>query len=226
MATLPHLSHIPVYRPWEDDMNNRWMMGVLVVTLCGGTALAAKRGKESSADMRGISVLVGGGVEGYTSDLSSEINPGAAYGATLVVRPTKVVGLELGYSGAINDFDRDTVSAAETRGPDLVRNGAQAVATLGLTAAPIQPYVLAGVGISRYSVRTEVAGFDDATVGNVPLGGGVRLHLGSFTADARLNYSLLLDQQFAPTPGAAEGSTDPRASGGRYTGTLNFGATW
>ncbi|HEX8539950.1 MAG TPA: hypothetical protein VF664_20985, partial [Cystobacter sp.] len=80
------------------------MAGVAVLTLGAGTALAREDNRESGADMRGVSVLVGGGVEGYTSALGSDIRPGAAYGATLMLRPSKVLGVELGYSGAANNF--------------------------------------------------------------------------------------------------------------------------
>ncbi len=205
------------------------MAGVVVLSL-GATSALARAGRESGADMRGVSVLVGGGVEGYTSSLGNDIRPGAAYGATLMLRPSKVLGVELGYSGASNNFNRDTVSTTGTvRGPDVVRNGGQAVATLGLTAAPLQPYVLAGLGISRYSVRADAAGFQDDTVGNVPLGGGLRLHLGHFTADARLNYNLLVDQQFATSePSTTPGTPVNQAfsNGGVYTGTVNLGATF
>jgi hypothetical protein len=200
------------------------VVGVAVLTLGGGTALAA--GRESSADMRGVSVLVGGGVEGYTQSLGADINPGAAYGATVILRPTKVVGVELGYAGASNNFNRDNVTVATgTRGPDVMRNGGQAVATLGLTAAPVQPYILAGVGISHYNVRAAAVGFQDDTVGNVPLGGGLRLHLGHFTADARLNYNFLLDQQLVTSP-SIEGSPLTSGNGGIYTGTVNLGSTF
>lgn len=200
---------------------------VAVLTLGAGGAWA-REGRESSANMRGLTVTLGGGVEGYTSTLGSDINPGATYGATVAIKPTKVVGLELGYTGAANNFDHATVITTNTRGPDIVRNGAQAVATVGLTASPLQPYLLAGLGVSRYDVRGSATGFHDDTVGNVPLGGGLRLYMGSFTADARLDYNVLFDQQFASnqpnsninTPGVTF------SRGGSYMGTLNLGATW
>ncbi|WP_239576240.1 hypothetical protein [Archangium primigenium] len=201
--------------------------GVAVASLCASGALAAA-GRESSADMRGVSVLVGGGIEGYTQSLGADIQPGAAYGATVILRPTKVVGLELGYAGASNNFDRSNVAVSDSvRGPDVMRNGGQAVATLGLTAAPVQPYLLAGVGISRYNVRATAAGFQSDTVGNVPLGGGLRLHLGHFTADARINYNVLVDQQFATSlPSDTTTPTSTTGTGGIYTGTVNLGSTF
>ncbi|MGZ3457953.1 MAG: hypothetical protein ACXU86_05530 [Archangium sp.] len=210
-------------------MTRKLVTGVAVLSLCWAGSALAQGGEESSADMRGLSVLVGGGVEGYTNTLAADINPGVAYGATLVLKPTKVLGLELGYSGAANEFDRSKVLAATTSGPDLVRNGGQAVATVGLTAAPLQPYVLAGVGLSHYNIRSSAPGFRDDNVGNVPVGAGLRLYAGHFTADARVNYNFLFDQQFAtavPPANVTLPVNETFSSGGRYTDTLNFGATW
>jgi Outer membrane protein beta-barrel domain len=208
-------------------MTRTLFAGVALLTLWAGSALARDR-KESSADMRGLSVLVGGGVEGYTNTLGQDIDPGVAYGATVMLRPTKVLGVELGYSGAVNELD-GVISLGSRAGPDLVRNGGQAVATLGLTASPLQPYVLAGLGFSHYNIRNSAPGFQDDNVGNVPLGGGLRLHVGSFTADARINYNLLFDQEFALNAPASDinlPGDETFTGGGRYTGTLNFGATW
>lgn len=171
--------------------------------------------KESKADMRGLTVMLGGGVEGYTGALAPEINAGATYGVTAAIKPSKVFGLELGYSGAVNNLDAATGGS----GPDLVRNGGQAALTFGLGAAPVQPYVLGGIGFSDYNVRNEAAGFSDDMVGNVPVGAGLRTHIGDFTFDLRGNYNFLFDQDFA---GVETGLNE----NGRYSGTLNIGGTF
>ena len=171
--------------------------------------------KESKADMRGLTVMLGGGVEGYTGALAPEINAGATYGVTAAIKPSKVFGLELGYSGAVNNLDAATGGS----GPDLVRNGGQAAVTFGLGAAPVQPYVLGGIGFSDYNVRNEAAGFSDDMVGNVPVGAGLRTHIGDFTFDLRGNYNFLFDQDFA---GVETGLNE----NGRYSGTLNIGGTF
>ncbi len=200
--------------------------GAVVSLMGAGSAMAQER-LESSANMRGLTFLVGGGVEGYTGALGSDINPGLGYGVTVAIKPSKVLGIELGYSGALNNFDSRVLTGSRS-GPDLVRNGAHAVATLGLGAAPLQPYVLGGVGLSRYNVRAPTLAFSDDTVGNVPVGGGVRLHMGSFTADARVQYNFLFDQQFAADvpPGDVTIGDRNFSSGGSYAGTVNIGATW
>jgi len=172
--------------------------------------------KESKADMRGLTVMLGGGVEGYTGALAPQISPGATYGVTAAIKPSKVFGLELGYSGAVNNLD---AAGGGTSGPDLVRNGGQAALTFGLGAAPVQPYVLGGIGFSDYNVRNEAAGFSDDMVGNVPVGAGLRTHIGDFTFDLRGNYNFLFDQDFA---GVETGLNE----NGRYSGTLNIGGTF
>ena len=170
---------------------------------------------QRKGDMRGLTVLIGGGVEGYTGGLAPEVRPGAAVGVTAALKPSKVLGIEVGYSGAVNNLRTD----AGGSGPDIVRNGGQAALTLGLTASPVQPYVLGGVGINRYNVRNgEALGFRSDTNANVPVGAGLRTHIGDFTADARLNYNFLVNNEFAPV--ASDTWT------GRYTGTVNLGGTF
>ena len=172
---------------------------------------------QRKGDMRGLTLLVGGGVEGYTGALAPEVNPGASVGVTAAIKPSKVLGIELGYTGAVNNFSTDVGGS----GPDIIRNGGQAALTLGLTASPVQPYVLGGVGVSRYNVRNggEALGFRSDTTGNVPVGVGLRTHIGDFTADARVNYNFLLANQFST-------GVENDLWNGRYTGTLNLGGTF
>jgi hypothetical protein len=175
------------------------------------------KNKESKANMRGLTVMLGAGVEGYTGELAPAINPGAAVGVTAAIKPSKTFGLEFGYTGAVNNLDAD----AGGSGPDLVRNGAQAAVTLGLSAAPVQPYVLGGIGMNWYNFRNgEALGFRDDTNAKIPLGVGLRTHIGSLTADARVNYNVLLNEDFAPAV------DESKLGSGSYNGTLNIGGTF
>jgi hypothetical protein len=175
------------------------------------------KNKESNANMRGLTVLLGAGVEGYTGGLAPEINPGASVGVTAAIKPSKTFGLELGYSGAVNNLDTDVSG----RGPDIVRNGAQAAVTVGLSAAPVQPYLLGGFGMNWYNVRNgESLGFRDDTNSKVPVGIGLRTHIGSLTADLRANYNFLIADDFAPGVDAGDATTV------RYNGTHNIGGTF
>jgi len=193
-----------------------------------GTGGAGLR-EEEGHDMRGLTVTVGGGVEGYTNALAPQLNPGPAVSVTAALRPSKVLGIELGYTGAALNIDSGRAGGV-TSGPDIVRNGGQAVATLGLGANNIQPYVLGGIGMSRYNVRAGFSeGFRDDTVGTVPVGAGLRTQFGDFTADARLNYNFLFDQEFASgVPASSLGAPGDTnfSKGGSYLGTVNLGLTF
>lgn len=185
---------------------------------------------DDGPDMRGVTVTAGGGVEGYAGDLASTIDPGPAWNLNVGLRPSKVLGLEFGYSGAINDIDGVGTGGTVDTNPDLMRNGGHAAVTLGLASTGVQPYVLGGIGLSRYNVRNgEGAEYKDDTTGNVPVGLGLRTHFGDFTADLRGTYNFLFDQEFAARAansdigGPGDSSFD---KGGRYMGTLNIGATF
>lgn len=182
--------------------------------------------KKNKNDTKGVSVLVGGGVEGYTGALAPQLKPGPTAGVTVAFRPSSVFGLELGYTGALNNLDSDRAAEieADTNGPDLVRNGGTAVATLSLFPTAWQPYVLGGIGISDYSFRHGASlGYKDDAVGTVPAGVGLRGHVGHFTVDARANYNFLFDKDFAP--GIDSGGGD-FGNGGSYQGTVSVGGTF
>jgi len=81
--------------------------------------------------------------------------------------------------------------------------------------------VLGGIGVSWYNVRHgQASGFKDDTVGNVPVGVGLRTQLGAFTADLRGDYNFLFSENFAPA------TVDNNAGTGRYMGSLNLGGTF
>lgn len=179
--------------------------------------------KKDKNDKRGLTLLIGGGVEGYTGALAPQLAPGPSAAVTASLKPTSVLGVEVGYSGALNNI-KDAGALGADDGPDLVRNGGQAALTLAITPTAVQPYLLGGIGISNYHFRGgEALGYSDDTVGNVPAGVGVRGHFGHFTADLRGYYNFLFDKQFAPD--IDPGGSDP-SGGGSYTTTLNVGGTF
>ncbi|MBJ6763541.1 hypothetical protein JGU66_22460 [Myxococcaceae bacterium JPH2] len=180
--------------------------------------------KEKKNKETGVTVLLGAGVEGYTGALAPQIQPGATAGVSAAIRPNSVLGVEVGYTGALNDVKSRDNTNVGVSGPDLVRNGGQAALTLAVTPGAWQPYVLGGIGVSNYHFRGgQSLGFKDDTVGNVPVGVGLRGHVGHFTADARVNYNLLFDKQFAPDISSGGGDL---SGGGSYAGTLNLGGTF
>lgn len=202
------------------------------VLLALGVGSTAARAAPWS-NLREVSVSAGAGVEGYTRDLAPLIDPGVTYGVAVGVLPPKLlglldVGLEAGYSGAVNGLDTSDPRASGD-GVELVRHGAYAAATVGLFPSVVRPYVMGGLGVSIYNIRGTVRGFGDDFVGHVPLGAGVRASYKGLTADARLNYNILFDQRYATGAPVSNAGDPPNLTvgrAGRYSGTLNLGVTW
>jgi hypothetical protein len=117
-------------------------------------------------------------------------------------RPTTVFGVELAYSGSVNEVKYVNLGLpTPSDGADIVGNGGHADVTFGLASTLVQPFVLAGVGITHYDVRTasaQAAGFQSDTAGYIPLGGGIRAQMGVFTADARFTWSIPFDDDLVP----------------------------
>ncbi len=205
-------------------------MGWVLLALCMGST-AARAALWSK--LREVSVSAGAGVEGYTRDLAPRIDPGVTYGVAVGILPPPLlglldVGLEAGFSGAVNGLDTSEPRASAD-GVELVRHGAYAAASVGLLRSAVRPYVMGGLGLSAYNIRGAVRGFGDQLVGNVPLGAGVRASYRGFTADARLNYNVLFDQRYAtgaPVSNVGEPAALTIGRAGRYSGTLNLGVAW
>lgn len=204
--------------------------GWVLLALCVGSTGAHAA---PWSNLRELSVMAGGGVEGYTLNLAPRIEPGVTYGVAVGVRPPRLlgldVGLELGYAHARNGLDARRTRDAGEDGLELVRDGAYAAASVALLSSEVRPYVLGGLGFSVYNVRGTVQGFGDDTVGSVPLGAGLRASFGSFTADARLQYDVLFDQRYAtgaPVLHAAGPSPLLVGRSGRYAGRLDLGVAW
>ncbi|MCY1018592.1 outer membrane beta-barrel protein [Pyxidicoccus sp. MSG2] len=217
------------------------LSGLCAAALWGGAARAQEDYRPSAQSVEletvqvdtrtnradtGIYAMLGGGAEGYTGQLAPTINPGLSYGATLGYRPSPYFGVELGYSGGVSDVDFNRADGGGiANGPDLVRNGGQALLVGNMTDTKLQPYVVSGVGVETYNVRSdrrgEALGFNDDTSGYVPAGLGLRYQLGGLiTADARVAYNILFDQDFAPS------TLQPGVGDGRYSATLSVGGTY
>lgn len=220
-------------------MKRFWAGAVAVMMAVAGSALAkepenipsfaqpapekeAKKKKSSAApsSLRDLSVLVGGGFEGFTGGLGDSLQVGPSWGATVSVKPSVRIGAELAYTGATHEFDLATGGdGGSGSGADVVRNGGHVAGSLGLLRTAMQPYVLAGIGINRFDVRNPVSGFSDSTSGYVPLAGGLRYTKGLFTADARMGVNVQFADELGINP-----ATQEELNGTYYDGMIRVGA--
>lgn len=172
---------------------------------------------------KGAYIFIGGGAEGYTGELAPAVNPGFAWGAQAGVKPLNMLGIEVAYSGAVNDIDlgRGNTGGGVTNGADIVRNGGHVAATLDFTDSRLSPYLLGGIGVEHYNVRGgQELGFRDDTNGFVPAGLGLRYQLtDTIAADLRGTYNFSFDQEFAPFPTNSLGDN-------RYQGLLQLGGSF
>ncbi|MGA9521578.1 MAG: hypothetical protein WBV82_08950 [Myxococcaceae bacterium] len=180
-------------------------------------------GAEEGINNRGVQVFLGGGVEGFTGGIAPIIDAGPAYGATVAFKPLGWLGLELGYSGARNNVS-DEFAIGDS---NIMKNGGQALATIGFTTTRVQPYIAGGFGIDRYDVRGEETVVQDDTLSYVPVGVGLRTYFGDFSADARFTGQSLISQDLVPGQGSTDlselSSTIPDA---RYNAMIRLGATF
>jgi hypothetical protein len=181
-----------------------------------------RRRERESAPNEGLTLAARGGVEGYTGSLAPRNSAGPSWGVTLGAQPTSVFGLEVGYQGARNDIDDP---AAE--GGRINRNGGNVNVKISLAPRSVEPYVFGGVGISRANVTGEPgAGYQSDTFGQVPVGAGLNLHLGAFTAGARVAYEILFNRDFAPAEGGLGDVGGAQLGGDIWNGQLQLGATF
>jgi len=178
-------------------------------------------------DMTGISVNALGGVEGYTGSLAPRIDPGAAWGVGIGLQPSRIFGLELGYTGAANNITDG--------GGQLIRNGGNVNVKVSLAPTRVEPFVFTGVGLSRVDVRNSGQGilgdnsagaYRDDIFGQVPMGGGLNFHLGKFTAGARASYNLLFDREFSPRNQGNSLGIDNNEKADSWTGVINLGGVF
>ncbi len=178
--------------------------------------------------LQGVSVLLGGGVEGYTGSLSSRVAVGPAWTVILGLHPTSVFGIELAYQGAFQSLKEAGVPSGTSGRADIVRHAGQANVTFAFGAWQVQPFVLAGVGINHYSVSHEAraVGFSDGTGGYVPVGGGIRFRIQSVIVDLRGSWQLPFSDPLAPGGMGQDTLGLNTGSYGRWNATLSIGGSF
>ena len=175
------------------------------------TSDSAYASSEGGPDRSGLYVLIGGGVQGYTGDLGDALNLGPMAGVYVGLQPFPMIGLELGYTGGLHNFELDLRD-----GPDFIRHGAQAAVTVGVPLGAVKPYALGGIGVDFNTLRgTDLFEGETDTGGFVPVGAGLLFATGNFNVDARFTYHVLFDE--------ASFDADQTTGGGRYQAQLSVG---
>jgi Outer membrane protein beta-barrel domain len=173
-----------------------------------GSALAG------DGDPRGaVKVFLSGGVSDYTGEVGDDLDTGPAWGLTVNVQPTNVLGFELGYSGSRNTVANDLLPDAA-----LTRNGATGLIKLALPFIDVvKPFLGAGLGASYISASGGAGLYDSDLVEEVPVAAGIEFNNGGLTAGLRATYRLLVDESFA-----ADTSTG-NPQGGLFDASLTLG---
>jgi hypothetical protein len=163
----------------------------------GVTPLATPRW--APASRLGMSVMGGGGVTNFTSNVASDATSvGGSWNARFVVATRRWVGFEAAYIGGTNAVN-NSLGLDTNNTSRLNRNGVEGAlrinAPLYARNTLVSPYVLGGVGwnsyrLSNFNSATMSASFSSATDNtvSVPLAGGLAVGYKGFIADLRYTF--------------------------------------
>lgn len=135
----------------------------------------------------GVSISIGGGVMDFTDERAREISGGAGTWEVRVASGTrKPIAVEVAYVGSARSLD------AVGLDDDAIFVGFSFEGATRLNVIPsggVQPYLLAGLGVTRWSVSSEgdnMSDIQDRDISaHIPLGGGLGFRQGGFVLDLR-----------------------------------------
>lgn len=144
-----------------------------------------------------IGIMGNVGANDYNRDLNNEINAGVGYGAAVDLSPTRNIGLELGYNGAVNDLD-DTLSTdgrliTNQLGGNLRVNLVPPTRDL---PANMRPFVFGGAFYHRIDTDNFTPGIeDDINAFALPVGLGLEAEVGKrVLVGGRFTYNFLFNE--------------------------------
>ena len=148
----------------------------------------------------GLSVAAGGGVRGFSDQTTrNATDTGAAWEARVGVGMNNWVGVEAAYIGSWHGLNGQFDSGGSN--VDIYGNGVEGNLRVNLTQEfPVQPYVLAGVGWTHYTVNEDgvPAGGtlnDEDNVLETPVGAGVATKIGPALLDVRGTFRPAFDAE-------------------------------
>ena len=201
-----------------------WMMAVAALGLPAMAHAQARYDEpswtqEPESDTRkpSVGVMADVGLNQYNRDLANDINTGVSYGARVDLSPQRNIGIELGYHGAVNNYDSalssDGQLVTNAFGGDVRVNVVPATYDL---PANLKPFVFGGAYYHRIDTQNFTPGVrDDINAFAVPIGAGLEADLNDrFLIGGRFTYNILLNENDALTNRDAD----------FWTATVNVGA--
>lgn len=142
--------------------------------------------RPDTASSLGMSATLGGGVSGFTDQRVTDFTEvGGNWDARLAIGTRNIIAAELAYIGS----SRDVAALGLDTNAFLQSHGGEVAGRLNLLPGVFQPYVLAGVGFTRYDLTNEDFNTSSIssseTVAHFPLGAGAALRYEGFIVDAR-----------------------------------------
>lgn len=141
--------------------------------------IAAVPEEESMMQRLGLGVSIGGGVVGFVDEEARDLTDiGGTWEARLTFGTQLPVGLEAAYIGSAQAIESAAISPALNDDIVLLGNGAEVALRVQLPTFFVQPYALAGLGWTYYTLANEeetgpLDGNDHVLT--TPLGVGVAL---------------------------------------------------
>lgn len=168
-----------------------------------------------------VAIELGGGASSFTDDLGNALQGGASFTGRAILGTRSMLGIEVGYFGAVNGLDTvNNEVALEVGNVDskatVYSNSAEALMRVNLAGStwPVRPFVAGGV--SWFRLDSDQEEFDDADAMGFPLAGGVQIYPWQYlTVGLRGEYKFLTDPFSNDFPG-----------GDQYGGTLTVGAAF
>lgn len=154
----------------------------------------------------GVGISAGAGFQTFLDGEARAVaEPGATWDVRLALGTNQRVALETAYVGSAQEVE----ALGLDDGAVLLASGVEASLRIVLgRERPLRPYVVAGVGWSRYSIantETNTSSLADSDeVIQVPLGGGVTFGSRSVLVDLRALIRSTLDEQMLPPTASGE----------------------
>ena len=159
---------------------------------------------QASAD-NSLSLTAGLGLTDFQDGAMRRVTkPGLGWNVRLGIGTDSFLGAEVAYIG--------TAQSAEVFSDvTLVSHGLEGLARVNFTPGLIQPYAVAGLGWAHYKVYVDEEGFNiptDDDILNVPVGGGLAVHLSAITVDFRAVYRIAFDDEVFSESAEFEGNSN------------------